>query len=81
MELRGRRRAKKPQSGFFSRHYYTGSPASAQGGEGIPARDKTKSTAGKPVVLYVSVQISPERWRRWGRCPRRNRSPGKHRHR
>ena len=42
---------------------------------------QTKSTAGEPVVLYVSVQISPERWRRWGRYPRRNRSPGKHRHR
>ena len=44
MELRGLRRAKKPQSGLFSRHYYTGSPASAQGGEGIPARDNVGVT-------------------------------------
>ena len=43
MELRGHRRAKKPQSGLFSRHYYTGSPASAQGGEGIPRGTKQKA--------------------------------------
>ena len=30
MESRGHRRAKKPQSGFFSRHYYSKSLSLAQ---------------------------------------------------
>ena len=36
MELRGHRRANKPQSGLFSRHYYTGSGRKKQAG-GEPA--------------------------------------------
>ena len=32
MELRGHRRANKPQSGLFSRHYYTGSGRKKQAG-------------------------------------------------
>ena len=33
MELRGHRRAKKPQSGFFNRYYYSIRRAAPQGGK------------------------------------------------
>ncbi len=45
MELRGRRRAKKPQSGFFSRQYHSTSPGKYPVGE----KEKTAKSARSPL--------------------------------
>ena len=62
MELRGRRRAKKPQSGFFRRHYCTLSSSGRgyyeQDGNVLICQDRGKRFAMDQVEIE-SADVSP----------------------
>ena len=58
MELRGHRRAKKPQSGLFSRHYFNG-----RAGLRLPPREETAS----PFLRQAFPYPEPARRKRGGR--------------
>ena len=62
MELRGHRRANKPQSGLFSRHYFNGRVVSLSGRNVWAARTErsqmSKSSANRTGVRSVIPQVS-----------------------
>ena len=66
MELRGRRRAKKPQSGFFRRHYCNPAAGKCQRGSPRQADTKTESKAFKalaPAFPFSEPGVRPARRR------------------